>query len=188
MRKDHQVLVLISVALFIIGMLLVSSQLAMAKGNFAKIVISGGQLASEIEVTDPSLLGFFSFSDFTNAHTQKPKVGEGYVVTRYEQYQDGTFHAWDRLHYYPNTTGLGGYVFYDGLINGGSEYDGQWYTASPEGDAALRRILTAHISNASTSTILPSVALLVGLAGIAIVMIVGFVVIKRRTSSAVHVS
>jgi len=186
MQKGHQVVVAISVASFIIGMLLVSNQVAMAKGNFAKIVISGGRLTSEIEVTDPSLLGFFSFSDFPNAHAQKPKVSGGYVITRYGQNDDGTFRAWDRLHYYPTATGSGGYVFYDGLINGQSEYDREWYTASPEGEMAFRRILAANISNASISTILPNVVL-VGLAGIATV-IVGVATIKRRRFSGVHLS
>jgi hypothetical protein len=57
-------------------MSLYSSRLAAAKGNFVKITISGGQLTSEIDVTDPSFLGFFSFSDFPNTRTQEPNVGE----------------------------------------------------------------------------------------------------------------
>ncbi|MBL8098468.1 MAG: hypothetical protein JNK81_04765 [Anaerolineales bacterium] len=163
------------------GMLLYSSRLATAKGNFVKITISGGQFTSEIDVTDPSLLGFFSFSDFPNARTQPPNnVGESFVITRYDgQNKDGTFHAWDMLHYYPNNSGSGGYVFYDGLINGLSEYDKQWYIASPEGDAAFRKILanqnSVHLTSIQSQGLLIVFALVLTIAtGIL------FVVIRKR--------
>jgi len=43
----------------------------------------------------------------------------------------------DELHYYPYT----GYVFYDGIVNGSSEYDGKWYTANPPVNEPFRAAL-----------------------------------------------
>jgi hypothetical protein len=54
------------------------------------------------------------------------------------------------MHYYPSNTDTGGYVFYDGLIDGSSEYDGKWYIASTEGDLAFRRILATNNSTQKT--------------------------------------
>lgn len=113
-----------------------------AKGNFDKLVISGDALATTLEVTNPELLGFFSFSDFSKDGIEPPPhiIIEAYKVER-GWIENGLFVPWDRLHYYPDPAGAGGYIFYDGLINGGSEYDRQWYKASPGSDAALRRLL-----------------------------------------------
>jgi hypothetical protein len=43
----------------------------------------------------------------------------------------------DQLHYYPYT----GYVYYDGLVNGSSEYDGKWYAATPSAEEPFRAAL-----------------------------------------------
>jgi hypothetical protein len=139
MKNNHNVLVVFSAFVCIVGLVCGTARLTQAKGNFAKIVITSDRLTSEIEVTDPSLLSFFSFSDFPNARATEPSFNEGYVVTRYFLDESGTLHAFDRLRYYPNHVGPGGFIFYEGLINGGSEYDGKWYAASSEGDAAMRR-------------------------------------------------
>ncbi len=164
---------------FAIEILFISSHLVMAKGNFVKVTISGSQLTSEIDVTDPSLLNFFSFSYFPDARTEEPEVGAGYVITRYDgQIKDGTFHAWDKLHYYPNSTGTGGYVFYDGLLDGSSEFDGKWYTTSPEGDVALRRMLAASISSQQAWSQIQ--ALIVSVLVLAIGTIVLLKIIRKR--------
>ena len=127
--------------IFLLSALLFFAPSALAKGNFSKIVISGGHLTSDIEVTDPALLGFFSLSDFPNARVNEPlNVSQVYVISRGGE-ENHAFKAWDRLLYYPNSNGPGGYIYYEGLLNGWSEYDGKWYIASTEGDAALRRLL-----------------------------------------------
>lgn len=147
MNNKHKFQIKLFPILFIIGILFVFYRPAIAKGNFIKITISGGQLTSEIDITDPSLLEFFSFSYFPDSRTQDPMLDEGYLITRYDQQnKDGSFHAVDILYYYPSNTGSGGYVFYDGLINGSSEYDGKWYIASAEGDLAFRNILATNTS------------------------------------------
>ncbi|MDO9087945.1 MAG: hypothetical protein Q7U53_17190 [Anaerolineaceae bacterium] len=151
MNNKHKFQIKLFAILFTIGILLVFYRPAIAKGNFIKITISGGQLTSEIDITDPSLLEFFSFSYFPDSRTQDPMLGEGYLITRYDQQnKDESFHAVDILYYYPSKTGSGGYVFYDGLINGSSEYDGKWYIASAEGDLAFRNILATNISDQRT--------------------------------------
>jgi len=71
------------------------------------------------------------------------------------------------LHYYPQSGGSGGYVYYDGLLNGSSEYDGNWFTASPEGDAAFRSLLTAQeaTARADFGLLLIAVALVLAFTG-----------------------
>jgi hypothetical protein len=53
--------------------------------------------------------------------------------------------VFDRLHYYPET----GFVFYDGIENGDSEYDGEWYTANPEIKTVFESALMAQSVSAA---------------------------------------
>jgi hypothetical protein len=108
---------------------LLASATAFAKGGFDFIAISAPNLKEEVRVTDPALTeNFFTFADFSKDKTEAPtEPGEGYEILRY--YIDGKREIiFDRLHYYPEM----GFVFYDGIENGESEYDGEWYTANPE--------------------------------------------------------
>ena len=116
---------------------------ALAKGSFSKIAISGGSLNTEIEVTDPDLLDFFSLSDFPNARVEEPQVDPRscFLLTRYQREQSGEFTPWDRLRYCPSGLGATGYVYYEGLVNGWSAYDGYWYQASPSGEKALLEVI-----------------------------------------------
>lgn len=117
---------------------LLTFNLAYAKGEFAFITISGTDLTEPIRVTDSALTeDFFAFADFYRAKTQAPaNAGAGYEITRY--YINGIQDvAFDQLHYYPDS----GYVYYDGIVNGDSEYDGEWYTAKPEMKAIFESAL-----------------------------------------------
>jgi hypothetical protein len=108
---------------------LIASVRAFAKGGFDFIAISGPNLKEEVRIADPALTeGFFAFANFYEDKTEAPAdPGEGYEILRY--YVDGKREIiFDRLHYYP----VSGFVFYDGIENGESEYDGEWYTANPE--------------------------------------------------------
>jgi hypothetical protein len=108
---------------------LVSSIAVAAKGGFSFISISGPNLKDEVRATDSALTDdFFAFWDFYLSEVKAPvEPGPGYEITRY--YVDGTREiAFDHLHYYPDA----GFVYYDGIINGSSEYDGEWYTARPD--------------------------------------------------------
>lgn len=107
---------------------LVAASAALAKGGFDFIAISGPGLKETVRVADTALTeDFFTFANFYEDRTKAPAdPGSGYEITRH--YMDGNrVITFDRLHYYPEQ----GFVFYDGIENGESEYDGGWYTANP---------------------------------------------------------
>ena len=108
---------------------LLTSMTALAKGQFSLIAVTGGQLKDEVRLSDPALTrDFFTFADFYRGRTEAPvDPGVSYEITRY--YLNGQSEtAFDRLHYYPET----GFVYYDGIVGGSSEYDGKWYSANPD--------------------------------------------------------
>ena len=109
--------------------ILMTSITASAKGGFDFITITGPDLKEALQVTDARLTeDFFTFANFFEDKTTAPAdPGQGYEITRH--YVQGVSDVvFDRLHYYPET----GFVFYDGIENGDSEYDGEWYIANPE--------------------------------------------------------
>ena len=102
---------------------------ALAKGSFSFISITGPDLKEAVRLSEPVLTAdFFTFADFSTAGTEAPdSPGSSYEITRY--FVDGNREsAFDKLHYYADT----GFVYYDGIVNGSSEYDGKWYTAKSE--------------------------------------------------------
>ena len=112
----------------VLAVFLFTSTNALAKGGFDFITITGPDLNEPLQVSDTKLTeDFFSFASFYEDKTKAPAdPGQGYEITRH--YEQGVSDViFDRLHYYPDT----GYVFYDGIENGESEYDGEWYTANP---------------------------------------------------------
>ena len=129
----------------IFTLLLISFQPAYAKGQFSKITIQTADSSQPIDVSDPAFLNFWTFSDFTNGTTEAPQViGPAYEITRWLPSGDGkTFAEWDRLRYYStseaNTDGRG-WIFYEGLINGSSEYDGKWFVATRNADALMESV------------------------------------------------
>ncbi|MDP1545827.1 MAG: hypothetical protein Q8L87_07380 [Anaerolineales bacterium] len=127
--------------LFVAG-LLIPATAALAKGNFDYVTVKGPGITGEINITNPALTeDFFAFADFSQGEAPAPAdPGEGYQVIRvYVETVDNkpTDQVFDQLHYYPYT----GYVFYDGIVNGESEYDGKWYAANPAADAPFRAVL-----------------------------------------------
>ena len=124
--------------LFMLCLLLIPTS-ALAKGPFTYITVNGLGLTEELTVTNPGLMDFFTFANFSQGSIDAPaNPGDGYEITRV--FVDTTTNQsqyWDHLHYYPDT----GYVYYDGLLNGSSEYDGKWYQARPEAEAPFRNAL-----------------------------------------------
>ena len=117
---------------------LVTSISVLAKGGFSFIAVTGPGLKEELRATDTGLTeDFFAFADFYRDKVEAPaNPGQGYEITRY--YVDGKREtAFDQLHYYPET----GYVFYDGILNGESEYDGEWYSANPAVKTLFENVL-----------------------------------------------
>ncbi len=122
--------------------LLVPTLLVFAKGNFDYLAVKGPGITGEINITNPALPGdFLAFADFTRGEVPPPAdPGQGYQVVRvYVEIVDGkpSPTPFDQLHYYPYT----GYVYYDGVVNGSSEYDGKWYAANPMANEPFRAAL-----------------------------------------------
>jgi len=128
---------------------LLTSMTVFAKGGFSFITIIGADLKDVVRVTDKSLtISFFAFANFYEDRADAPSdPGVGYEITRY--YIDGKSEiVFDQLHYYPET----GFVFYDGIVNGDSEYDGEWYTADPEIKTVFESALTAQIKPVTSAS------------------------------------
>lgn len=126
--------------------ILITSMTAFAKGGFDFITITGPNLKQAVLVTDLSLTtDFFTFANFYEDRTNAPEdPGEGYEITRH--YEQGVSDViFDRLHYYPES----GFVYYDGIENGDSEYDGEWYTAKPEIKPAFEAVLSTQTGPAA---------------------------------------
>ncbi len=113
-----------------------------AKGEFSFITITGPNLQDAVRVTDRTLTSdFFAFADFYQNRAAEPaSPGVAYEITRY-YVENGYESVFDRLHYYPET----GYVYYDGLVNGSSEYDGKWYTARADIRVPFEKVLSAEL-------------------------------------------
>ena len=128
-------------------LLLVENGEAFAKGNFAFVMIKGKQLTWPVRVMDPALTSDFLFfiGDFNNRASAPPDPGVGYEVLRYYLDQ-GRPQVFDELHYYPES----GYVYYDGLGNGWSEYDGKWYRAKADiKELFIRDVQAARLQEAA---------------------------------------
>jgi hypothetical protein len=127
---------------------LITSMAMLAKGGFSFISISGPGIDEEIRATDLKLTeDFFAFADFYRDKVEAPKdPGTGYEIGRY--YVDGKREIlFDQLHYYPST----GFVFYDGIVNGDSEYDGEWYSANP----AVKIVFESAVGGAVSAQVQP---------------------------------
>jgi uncharacterized integral membrane protein len=145
-------LILIVLSLFI------TSAFVLAKGDFDYLAVKGPGITGEINITNPALTGnFFVFANFTQGEVPVPgDPGQGYQVVRvYVETVDGkpSPMPFDQLHYYPYT----GYVYYDGIINGSSEYDDKWYAANPSAEAPFR----AALAERARLTWIPFVVLIV---------------------------
>lgn len=127
---------------------LLSANLALAKGPWGKVVISGHGLPGVVEITDPQVLEGFSlpnFQDLSLGAIPTPEVvGGGYEMLRGWDNDQGVFTPFDRVHYYADPSGGPGYLYYDGLVNGGSEFDHNWYRVTPEGESAIQQFFAAH--------------------------------------------
>ena len=124
-----------------LAMFLIVSTTVFAKGGFDFIAISGPDLKETVRITDASLTeDFFTFANFYEDKTKAPAdPGQGYEITRH--YKQGVSDViFDRLHYYPDT----GFVFYDGIENGDSEYDDEWYIANPDIKSVFESALAAQ--------------------------------------------
>jgi hypothetical protein len=118
-----------------------------AKGPPDKIVISGPGLNESVTITELSVLqhlGLGALEDFGQRIDPQPQRPGGYQIDRLVR-QGASYWTFDRLTYYPPAPGERGVIFYAGLraVSGGSsEYDGQWFYATPTGDTSMTRLVT----------------------------------------------
>lgn len=114
--------------LFLVLALLIPTVVAYAQGEFDYIVIRGPGITEDMNVSNPVLTqGYFAFADFSKGSIDPPtQPGVGFQVVRMNA-EGSKGVPYDQLHYYPYT----GYVYYDGIVNGFSEYGGKWYAANP---------------------------------------------------------
>jgi hypothetical protein len=137
--------------------------IAVAKGQPEKLVVSGTGLRGRVEVNDPQLiLQLWDIADFGGVHganaLESPPHTNGYQI---DAYDPGVFDtgAWERMVYYPNLSRSGGYVFYFGYLGVGDYKDekkDKWFPATPWGDAAMRRLLARLGVRLATPSTLPA--------------------------------
>jgi hypothetical protein len=117
---------------------------AFAKGAMPVRVTGPGLPAAGIEITDPAdylSLGMGSLPDFQSPTDPPTAPRIGYTMQRFGVDDAGKKQIFDDLVYYPGPPGERGIVYYVGIHNGSSEYDGKWFYASRSADAVLRRLL-----------------------------------------------
>ena len=128
--------------------MLLSAHLALAKGPWGKVEISGEGLSGVVEITDSQLLDELSlgiFQDLQLGSIPPPEVvGGGYKMLRGWDNEQGVFTAFDLVHYYLDPAGGAGYLYYDGLVNGSSEFDRHWYRVTRQGEAAIQGFFADH--------------------------------------------
>ena len=133
------------VLLMLIALLV--TQVALAKGPPQKVTISGGDLAEEIEITGDeatlNALAMMTLEDYRTRSDEAPSVeGDGYFIARY--YMDsrtGRYIPFDELRYFPDPEGGRGYINYVGIVNGSSEYDGEWFRTNLDSEAVLQAVI-----------------------------------------------
>jgi len=132
------------ITIIFILVVFISIMPVLAKGEFDYLVVKGPGIQGEINVTNPELTGdFFIFADFTLGEILPPAdPGEGYEITRVYVVtinDKPTAKAFDQLIYFPYADD--GYVYYVGLADGSSDYDGKWFVANPSANTPFRATL-----------------------------------------------
>ncbi|MEJ2558519.1 MAG: hypothetical protein P8186_20355 [Anaerolineae bacterium] len=196
MKTNNWLRRLFGLILSALALLVVVRDPTLAKGPADKVTVNGPGLKREIEIThsqDLQALSVGQLEDFKNPIAAPSEVGPGYELTRY--YKDKTnFIAFDHVRYHPDPAGGRGYVIYLGLTNGWSEYDGQWFRATAQGEQALQRILAENgvrLDQAAWPVPLPILAgnaeqhaiWLIALTGAAI-LTAGWLYVRREQSRA----
>ncbi len=140
--------------LLLIAALLLAAPISWAKGPPQKVTITGGDLPHDVEITDDAAvldaLQMLVLEDYDTRSPYEPldiaaygdSSGEGYLITRYYVNSlNGQYVAFDELRYYPARDSGQGYLRYVGIVNGRSEYDGEWFRPSANGEATLQWLI-----------------------------------------------
>jgi len=90
--------------------------------------------------------------DISKSVTAVPQGTTPYEVVRYIK-GFGASGAFDRLHYYPGQGGSPGRIYYVEAIGyGPSHIVGKWFNATPQGDAAMKKLLAKYASTSEAAT------------------------------------
>jgi hypothetical protein len=160
---------------------LAAATLTSAKGNFSSILIIDLETGQVRLVDDPQLGGFFALSDLTNGSGEAPIHAKGYELWRLSEGHAGGLFAVDHLRYYTSGSQRHGYIFYEGIVNGVSEYDQKWFPSTPAGDGLMQGVLSrsgdqpAPAINSLAAVAILSLAFIVGCAA-------GFILARARGS------
>jgi WD40 repeat protein len=130
-----------------LAVVMLAAHVTLAKGAWGKVTITGQGLSEAIEVTDPQLLDSLSlgmFQDTASGAIQTPQVAGGSYELLRGWDENGKFVPFDRVHYYADPEGGTGYLYYDGLVNGWSEFDHHWYRVTKAGEAAMQQIFAEN--------------------------------------------
>jgi len=123
----------------------------LAKGPPQKVTIEGPGLAVPIEITDPATLeslGMTMLEDVDSKISGPGTLSAVYLVTRY--YQDGArYIPFDQVLYARQAESDRPLVYYVGIVNGWSEFDGRWFNATADGAAAMESVLGKAVVAAS---------------------------------------
>lgn len=130
---------------------LLAAMPAAAKGQFTRVIVSGGTLDEPITVTDPMALWFLSLGRFermqANGSSDVPADAAevGYDLERQWEDGNGETQAFDFVRYHPNVDAdESGYVYIVDTKIGQASYDEKWFPTTPEGDAAIRAVLAGE--------------------------------------------
>ncbi len=135
---------IVTFVLLAVALLALSAVSAVAKGppGYIDFEVPGMWRNFRLEKPDvPMELSMGQFSDFLSPVEGPDNLGAGFIMTRGWFDEDGEAVPWDRLFFFANLDGDLGYVYYFGLVNGSSEYDGRWFQVSAEGQAKLIEVL-----------------------------------------------
>jgi hypothetical protein len=103
-------------------------------------------------------------------------VTEGFLVVRGSPNPEaGEWTAFDSLRVYPSADGEAGFVYYEGLVNGWSEYDARWYRLKPQAGVMLLAAFAEATPAADRPASVP-LAGLVGVGALAAAFLVGLAV------------
>ena len=127
--------------------------LAWPEGPPDKVTISGPGIKGTIEVTDKTSLeglGPEQFMDLSEPVDAPSPGATPYEVVRYIK-GIGDTGEFDRLRYYPSQGSSPGYIYYAEAIGYRPSYTaGKWFQATPQGDAAMKRLLARYTSTSGT--------------------------------------
>jgi hypothetical protein len=110
-----------------------------AKGVVDKVTLSGSLWYGDVEITEPAMLERLALGVFTNFEKEidgPPLLSSGLLMMRSYQ-DDGSYQLLDRLLYFPGEAPGEGVVYYVGLANGASPFDGTWYQVRPDSEEML---------------------------------------------------